>query len=140
VPFLNDLKLKSIRGTAYREVLRSLVYVAIDGEYIVAPLGFVTDYASIPKILHSWVNPGEGIIRDAAVMHDALYEFGYTIGYSRARCDRYFYEAMQGLGMSRAKATIIWLGVRLFGASHYNKFRSIYFIHTLPGNLRLPRN
>ena len=121
MPFLNDLIVKSIRGTDKRELLQGLVFTAKDGIIVVARKGFVTDYASIPKFLRSWIDQDSGRIRDAAVIHDYLYKYGYSLGFQRKHVDGYFYEAMRDLGMGFIKATAAWLAVRVFGFKYWTK-------------------
>ena len=117
--FVSELVVQSIRGTEKRMLLRALVYAAEDGEIISIPRGFVTDHASVPQFLRSWIDQDSGQIRDAAVLHDGLYSFGSSLGFTRARCDGYFYEAMRVLGMPLFRARAAWLAVRMFGGKHW---------------------
>jgi hypothetical protein len=54
----------------------------------------------------------------AATLHDYLYTQHLV---SRRRADAIFEAAMIPLGISWWKRKLMWLGVRLFGASHYKK-------------------
>ena len=95
---------------------------------IVVPAGFVTDLASIPRLVTS-VFPPDGPWAEAAVVHDALY---YCRGganlwhgrrvisrekpYSREECDAVLREAMTDLNVPALKRQIIWSAVRVGGA------------------------
>ena len=116
MPFLTELVVESVRGTPYRILRKPLIYKNGVGDYIAVPVGFKTDYASIPKILRSYIDQDSGRIRDAAVLHDYLYT---TCILSREASDHYFHEAMIGLGMPKFKAWIAWKSVRMFGKSSY---------------------
>ena len=116
MPFLSELVVESVRGTPYRILKEPLLYLNGVGDYIVVPRGFKTDYASIPKILRSYIDQDGGRIRDAAVLHDYLYSSRIL---SKEASDYYFKEAMLSLGMPKRKAWICWKAVRWFGGSSY---------------------
>lgn len=56
------------------------------------------------------------------VGHDYLYFRGER---SRAECDAWFYRAMVDFGMTRLRARVRWLGVRLGGWKAWNQHRTI---------------
>ena len=64
---------------------------------ITVPKGFVTDWASVPRILHS-ILPPRGRYSKAAVLHDYLYKTHYKK--DRKVCDKLFLEAMGVLDVS----------------------------------------
>ena len=73
--FMNDLIIKSLPGKETRRLVGHFI-VKYDDRYIVGPEVFITDYASIPKIVPRWiVDQDDGIIREAAVLHDYLYSW-----------------------------------------------------------------
>lgn len=81
------------------------------GDYVSVPLGFVTDLASTPRLIWSFIPPF-GLHAAAAVLHD----YGYGIkDRSRKEYDRIFRDAMLVLGVRTGKAYIMWLAVRIFG-------------------------
>ena len=84
---------------------------------IKVPKGFITDFASTPRILWS-VFPPWGKYGKAAVLHDYLYQ---TAMFDRKTCDLIFKEAMDVLGVGKIKRELMYLAVRLFGKKHYNK-------------------
>ena len=87
-----------------------------DGE-IRVPKGFITDFASIPRVFWT-ILPPDGKYTQAAVLHDFLY---YKKGkltnmkLSRKECDGVFLEAMEVLSVSWIKRHTIYRAVRMFG-------------------------
>ena len=99
---------------------------------IVVPEGFVTDYASIPKIFWSFL-PSWGPYGPAAVVHDYLYRRRDTITVpdpdtpaqkiknSRKIADKIFKVAMKHCGVGWIKRNIIYWAVRLCGWKAWKK-------------------
>lgn len=86
-------------------------------EIIIVPNKFVTDLASVPRIL--WpILPPFGKYGKAAVLHDFLYASGYK---TRKHCDQVFLEAMEVLNVPKWKRIPMYLAVRLFGFRAYRK-------------------
>ena len=94
---------------------------SIESELIITvPVGFVTDFASIPWIFWTFL-PAWGRYGKAAVVHDYLYQQHAThlcenrwFVFSRKNADNIFYEAMLVSGTRHWKARVMWLAVRLF--------------------------
>jgi len=80
-------------------------------DFIRVPKGFVTDFASVPWVLWTFL-PSWGRYGKAAVIHDYIYQKHCKI---RKEADYIFYEAMLVGGTQHWKARIMWAGVRLFG-------------------------
>jgi hypothetical protein len=81
------------------------------GKVVTVPVGFVTDFASIPQILWSVLSPVGGY-DEAAVVHDYLYTIAIT---DRGTADKVLNEAMQVLEVEGWKRKAIYAGVRLGG-------------------------
>jgi hypothetical protein len=81
------------------------------GELIDVSVGFQTDFASVPRLLWSFL-PKWGRYGNAAVIHDFCY---WDQSYTRQRADEIFREAMEVLQVPRAQISILYWGVRLFG-------------------------
>jgi hypothetical protein len=79
---------------------------------VVVPAGFVTDFASIPRLFWTLVGHPAGRYAQAAVLHDFLYS---SRAVPRGEADRIFREAMQVLGVPAWQRWAIWAGVRLGG-------------------------
>lgn len=91
-------------------------YSAILARDIVIPAGFVTDYASVPRLPLAYLLFG-GVADSAAVVHDFLYSTGLV---SRKLADDVFAEASEACGVPAWRRRAMWLGVRLFGGSRYS--------------------
>jgi len=91
-----------------------------DGEKIVVPAGFRTDFASIPRFAWSIIGSPWGKYGKAAVIHDYCY---YKTLYTRKKCDKIFLEAMKVLGVGWLKRRTMWLAVRLFAGSVFVKYK-----------------
>jgi len=102
---------------------------------IIIPKGFITDGASVPRVLWRLAPPIHATHLAAAIVHDYLYrcrrlphvEVSTTFVDSRAVADAVFYEALVFLGMSRIKARVMWLGVRVGGGFGSNKREKINY-------------
>lgn len=87
------------------------------GSRIEVPKGFVTDFASIPRVLWN-VLPPTGGYGKAAVIHDLLYR---TAGLAtRPEADSILLEAMTALGVGRLTRYTIYSGVRVGGFHSYH--------------------
>jgi len=78
---------------------------------VTVPVGFVTDFASIPRIFWS-VLPPDGKYTWAAIIHDYLY---WTQVGSKATADSTLLYGMEDFGISTFVKTAIYEGVHLFG-------------------------
>lgn len=83
---------------------------------IKVPAGFLTDFASVPRIF--WmIYPPDGQYTQAAVLHDYLYNIQDR---PRATADAIFLEAMKVLGVPLLRRRIIYRAVRIFGWIPWN--------------------
>lgn len=84
------------------------------GETIEVPAGFITDFASIPRLF--WmIYPKWGKYGNAAVIHDYLY-WMQEKKYPRKRADEIFYEGMLVLDVRKFTAKILFWAVKYFAA------------------------
>ncbi len=83
---------------------------------IVVPKGYVTDFASVPKILRIFAKNSE-LFNKASILHDFLYDG--TTGYSRENCDEFYRDGMRVFGMSDFRSNIFYKMCRLFGKSKW---------------------
>lgn len=120
----------SIRnGRSLWAVQRALEYQAGDdpNELIIVPAGFVTDLASVPRMVWSFYPP-DGPWAKAAIIHDFLYwtkgtgEWHGRVGitrdrpYTRNEADDILKEAMADRKVGKWEQFVIWASVRLGGA------------------------
>jgi len=90
-------------------------------ETISVPVGFVTDFASVPWGFWN-IEPPLGQSGRAAVVHDYLYATrGLDGRYSRAQADAIFREALAELGVARWKQALLWAAVRGGGRGGWGK-------------------
>lgn len=75
------------------------------------PVGFITDFASVPRIFWFLISPIDKHGK-AAVIHDYLY---YTKIYSRKEADKIFLECLKVLGVTTWKQYTMYYAVRYFG-------------------------
>lgn len=80
------------------------------------PKGFVTDFASIPRILWS-ILPPDGDYTYPSIIHDYLY---WTQNTSRAIADEVFKSAMIDFKISSSEINSIYSGVRAGGQAAWN--------------------
>jgi hypothetical protein len=83
------------------------------------PIGFVTDFASIPQVFWSVLRP-DGEYTYAAIIHDFLY---WVQDRPRKDCDRVLKLAMQDLEIDAATVETIYLAVRAGGDSAWQSNR-----------------
>lgn len=90
---------------------RPLVYQG-ERQTFVVPVGFVTDFASVPRILMSLVPP-IGTWTRAAVLHDWLCTVGIELGLVSSRdADGIFRRVMREEGVNFVLRWLMWVAVR----------------------------
>lgn len=87
------------------------------GDRVNVPVGFETDFASVPRPLWLLFSPW-GVYGNAAVIHDYLYT---TKARTRENSDKIFSEAMGVLKTPRFTRWCLYHAVRWFGWSHWRK-------------------
>lgn len=96
-------------------LIAPLVYHSDLTGFVTVPAGFVTDFASVPRIPVAFLLAGD-CGQEAAVVHDFLYT---THQVDRATADAVFREALLAGGEPRWRAWLMWLGVRIGGVGPY---------------------
>jgi hypothetical protein len=96
-----------------------------DGRIIEVPEGFVTDFASVPRLFWRIVPPW-GRYSPAAVVHDYLYQSAKV---SRKEADDIFLELMARLGVPRWKRYTMYWAVRGFGGFAWDAHRKRQVAH-----------
>ena len=105
------------------ELLFALSYTTKKGLYIEVPVGFVSDYASVPTCLQGIIQ-SYGNHEKAAVIHDYLYSAKCHIQITRKEADVIFLEQMKDLGVSYMKRKMMYRAVRLFGGTFWRRSHS----------------
>ncbi|MBK8184729.1 MAG: DUF1353 domain-containing protein [Candidatus Competibacteraceae bacterium] len=90
----------------------------IDSKYgaITAPTGFITDYASIPRLGWSILGAPEQYAL-ASIVHDCLYSIQ---SFPRATADGIFYRGLIESGIDEIRAALFYAAVRCFGCIGWN--------------------
>lgn len=131
--FLSELDARYIDGRGW-EVLAPFTYRLTNeegSEFVRVGAGFITDFASIPRLLKlRWPSPG-GSWDKPAVIHDCLYKErkvynGINGTYrmvEREEADRIFNEAMKVTDTLVTSRWCIYRGVRLGGWLPWRRYR-----------------
>lgn len=105
------------QGRGLWRLTSPLIYEAEPGIQYTVPKGFITDFASVPRIPLVFDYLGDrGNL--AGTLHDFFYSHPAQL--TRAMADQLLKEALVAQGVSPFKAQLFYLAVRLFGAKFYN--------------------
>lgn len=117
---LNDLKVEKLFNENY--ILLEDFKYQVGKLVITVPKGFVTDFASIPKMLWGLL-PKHGKYDIASVVHDFLYSEHNLTGINRKLADKIFNYIMKESGVNCYTRKILYLGVRKFGKPFYKDLK-----------------
>ena len=132
--FTKVLKVAPLRDEGLWVLLEEFPYEVKPGEVIKVPAGVITDFASIPKLLH-WGRGPWGLHGPASVIHDWLYQShsDETIHkYTRDQCDDIFLQALEDLGVKEHERNQMYSAVHELGEEAWNKHVSRYEIAIRP--------
>jgi hypothetical protein len=120
--FLNPLIVQELdetseSGRGLWQLVYSLIYQSANNGSFTIPAGFKTDFASVPRLPILWLALGD-TAREAAVLHDYLYTAPHPV--DRQTADALLNEAALATGWGKIRAHALYLGVRLFGAAHWD--------------------
>lgn len=120
--FITSLRVEQIEdvssdGRGTWQLLHPLAYKSDLAKTIfVAPVGFVTDFASVPRIPVAFFLAGSTAHR-AAVIHDLLYT-NHEV--DRSMADTVFREACGICDVPAWRSWLMWLGVRIGGGASWD--------------------
>ncbi|CAL9377309.1 DUF1353 domain-containing protein [Streptomyces sp. enrichment culture] len=110
MPFVDgNIAVKQIDAETW-ELLEEVAYRGREDTFTV-PVGFRTDFASVPTVF-VWLIPRYGVYTKAAIVHDYLCREAPV---SRAEADGVFRRALRELGVSLLRRWIMWAAVRAGG-------------------------
>ena len=109
--FLTPLRVERIDDRRWR-LTGPLAWSDGEGNRLMVPVGFVTDFASIP----GWLPKSFDVAQPAAVLHDWLYQ---THERTKGQADRIFWRAMTDLEEPWWRKQILYQAVRWFGGPAY---------------------
>jgi hypothetical protein len=115
VKFLNQTCIVPFMGYDYKTC--HAMRVTIDEKKYTVPKDFETDLASIPRLLWPIFAPQYSGFVAPAILHDYLYRCRNNI--TRKFADEVFYSALITQNVTAFTAYKFYLGVRLFGGSHF---------------------
>jgi hypothetical protein len=128
--FDTELSIQGASATTWR-LLAPLIWTGTKDDTFTVPVGFVTDFATVPRFLHWLVSP-YGAYTRAAVLHDwLLVELAAFEQRDRTDppppatsrdADGIFRRVMEDLGVPWAKRWLMWTAVRW--ASLFNPNRA----------------
>ena len=105
--FLTELETRVVSENKFK-LLKPLKYnSALSLLTIIVPEGFITNFASFLLVKF-----GE----KSSTLHDYLYDAKL---FDRAKCDKIFLEALKSEGVSFVRRWACYIGVRVWGWSHY---------------------
>lgn len=113
--FLDELDLRWIDGERPYQLMSEYGYDSdILGYVLIVPVGYKTDFASIPRIF--WrILPPHGPYVPAAVVHDYLCDLRGRTGVDSKTTHKVFDEAMRVLHVPKWKRTVMYRAVKWFG-------------------------
>jgi hypothetical protein len=132
-----DSELSIHARTATTWVLTSpLTWTGTQGDTFVVPVGFVTDFATVPRFLH-WLVLPYGAYTRAAVLHDYLIEERINhpdpaLRVTSRDTDGVFRRVMQELGVPWAKRWTMWAAVRAAALFNSRRARGRQFWRDAP--------
>lgn len=106
MPFISDPVVKQVNVGAW-ELTDDLVYAGRDDLFAI-PAGFVTDFATVPRLV-VWMFPKYGAYTRAAILHDYLLVTGDV---PRHAADGLFRRVLRELNVSLLRRWMMWAGVR----------------------------
>ena len=95
-------------------------YSELLAAWIDVPVGFETDFASIPRFLHRLL-PKNGEYDAPAIVHDWLYSHGI---YHKDTADKIFLEALTSINVAPWKRRAMYRAVAMFGGKAWNDHRN----------------
>jgi hypothetical protein len=125
MPFESDRLVVARESDDTWRLMSTLVYRGKEDTFVVAP-GFVTDFASVPRIA-VWLIPRFGRYTRAAIVHDWLCQ---RMPVDPVDVDGIFRRIMREEGVPPVKRWLMWVGVR-WGALT-NKHRREGWAKTAP--------
>lgn len=123
--FLTKLEVEQIEDSSHEgrgtwKLMEELGYHSDLLGIITVPKGFVTDFASVPRIpLLFDIAGARGNL--AGTVHDFLYDSSCELPVTRKQADGVLREALIVQGVSKWIAFGMYLAVRVFASSHYRK-------------------
>lgn len=117
--FLTPLRAEKVQVGLWR-LVEPLVF-EYEGSRVTVPAGFLTDFASVPRVPFVYLLVGD-TAHEAAVIHDYLYR---EDGVPRSVADRILRLAMEATGEPAWRRWAMWAAVRVFGGPAWSNYRAM---------------
>lgn len=120
--FLSPLRVQLLEDTSHDgrgtwQLTSDLVYQSdVAGQTFSIPAGFITDYASVPRVPIAYFLVGD-TCHKAAVLHDWLYTVHIT---TKEIADAVLKEAAIASGVPEWRAELVWEGVAVGGRASWD--------------------
>lgn len=142
--FDSELSIQAATPTTWR-LLAPLIWTGTRGDTFTVPVGFETDFATVPRFLHWLVSP-YGAYTRAAVLHDwLLVELarwtdetrnggarGWLPPANSRDTDGIFRRVMEDLGVPWPKRWTMWAAVRVAALFNSRRAYGRYFLRDAP--------
>jgi len=117
-PAIRECGVSVAGATLYElaEPLTVVMQVGMGELRIMVPAGFVTDLATVPRVLWPFIAPS-GPHQRAAIVHDYLYQCVGDV--SRFLADAIFRDLMRQLDVPLWRRVLAYYAVRAFGGRHW---------------------
>lgn len=115
VTFLNTPLLKPSQRFDFE--LSEPFNVQVNHTIYSVPKGFITDLASVPRVMWACYSPNDTRTIRAAILHDYIYRFNVSV--TRKQADDIFFHSLIKGGTPRCTAIKYYVGVRSFGWLFY---------------------
>jgi hypothetical protein len=120
--FETRLQVEEVSDGIWR-LMSDLKYQGKSDSFIV-PEGFITDFASVPRLFR-WLVPTSGEYTKAAVLHDWLLQ---TSAVSRRDADGIFRRVMRELDVQVLRRYVMWAAVRVAGRLRDSSPREVLLV------------
>lgn len=117
VTFLNKPSLQPYQKFDFQ--LNNDFIIQVDTTIYSVPNGFITDLASVPRVMWACYSPNDARTIPAAILHDYLYRSNLPV--TRKEADDIFYRCLIAGGTPKRTASKYYMGVRAFGWLFYRK-------------------
>jgi hypothetical protein len=98
-----------------RETVKDFEIMLSNGDKVIVPAGTQTDFATVPRLLWSFVSP-YGYDEVSFIVHDYLYD---NRMYTRKFCDEQMLFLQLTCGASYLRAFVMFMAVRIFGKKYW---------------------
>lgn len=119
MPFRTELVVKAVMGTKQWQLVRPLMYLTANNQWVTVPQCYRTDLASVPRPVWWLIPRDDECARRPSVVHDFIYT-NATDRFTKAEADQVFYDALLEEGMPKPLAWLMYTAVRIGGRGNWS--------------------